>query len=708
MQARSSSTRPGSGRLIFMAGLFLALSATKTMAQIGSDLELFWSPEELLVTATRSPKLLRRAPALATVVSAEQIRAMGARTLVDVVRRLPGFNVSITNIGNPVIDVRGLQSYNGEKLLLMIDGHRVNESHSGGAAWTFTDMPLDNVERIEFIRGPGSALYGENAFAGVINVFSRRRLPGDQPPSAEKREQGFVSVAAGTQDTRQGGMLFGTSGAEFAVNGFAHFLKTDGDSLEVEQDVLSRSPVTAPFGLTPHPTEDWKEQQDFDLWTSWKRLSLHTRYMHKNQGPYIGITDVMTDGSQRNTDHFFADLMWRETFGETAGLTAKLFFDHHTMDNYWVGYPPGFLGMPEFAEDGLIGNPSGKYRTYGLELVGEALLAAAHQLTFGTVYRSQQQFDIRYWANFDTTKSGPPPAAIEFQEVTDWGNWQSEADYQENDWSIFAQDDWAAGEDLSLIAGLRFDAYAKFDDVISPRAGLVWQAGDALTCKLLYGHAYRAPSFVDRFTANNPAYIGNPDLQPETIDTLEGAISGVWAGLAYDLGLYYSKYDDIIVLGEKPSPTEPARYVNRDKATAKGVELSVQRLLVDSVTAKANYSYQSLKNDATDTSLPGVPTHQGNVELQWELLAKTSLNTHLYWCGERTRADGDPREPLAGYELVNLSLLARDVGTGGLEVQFTVNNLFDRQYADPAPQGTIYNDYPRPGRHALAELRYNF
>jgi outer membrane cobalamin receptor len=689
---------------------FLLLSPPWLFAQNApSELELFWTPAELLVSATRTPKKVSRAPALATVVTAEQIRQMGARTLLDIVCRYPGFSVSINNIGNQVIDVRGLKSYHGEKVLLMIDGHRVNETHSGGTAWTFSDMPLDNVERIELIRGPGSALYGENAFAGVINVFTKRyhaKNESDNDSAGREEIKNFVSVGGGTQASSEAGMLLGKSGENWSATGFVNLYKTDGFGLNVEQDVLSQNPGTASFSIAPHETEDWQERQDIDAWLTWKELSLHSRYFHKWQGPYIGITDALTEGSERENEHFFAELDWKHEFGETTRIDGKISMDHHEFDNYWVGYPPGFLGVEGYKEQGLLGEPAGKFRSYAIELLADMQPLDNHLITSGAGARMQRQYDIRYWANFDTTQTLPLPLETGFQEVSSWGNWAMEN--RESNWYLFAQDDWAISDVISIITGIRYDDYEEFGDVVSPRAGMIWQVSQQSTCKLLYGHAFRAPSYVERFTINNPAYIGNPELKPETIDTIEGSVAGKWFRMEWDTGIYYSKYNDIIVLGEKPSPTEPAQYINRDNATAKGIELSLARQLTKSVKASANYVYQDIENDETGASLPGVPKHQGNVELQWEMFYDISFYIHFFWCGKREREITDSRDSLAGYSLVDLALLVRNIGIKNLELQLSINNLLDQDYEDPAPENTIAFDFPRPGINGFLEIKYAF
>ncbi|EKD28481.1 MAG: TonB-dependent receptor protein, partial [uncultured bacterium] len=354
--------------------------------------------------------------------------------------------------------------------------------------------------------------------------------------------------------------------------------------------------------------------------------------------------------------------------------------------------------------------PAGKFRTNGLEIITQLLNSEINNITVGAGYRAHKQYDIRYWANFNTTSNVPPPIPLSggYQEVSSWGNWASEPDYHENDWSLYGQDDLAISEKMSVIAGLRYDKYEQFGGVFNPRAGLTYMASDSTALKLLYGRAFRAPSYVERFTMNNPAYVGTPDLDPETVDTIESSVNYILQNFSIELGIYNSKYKDLIVLGEKPSVTEPAPYINKDKATSNGTELTVRNKIFDTLSLMLNFSCQSIKNDSTNENFPGISKHQGNVELEWKVFNTTFLNTHYYVCCDRERASNDPRGPLEGYELVNISLLSKNIGLNGLDLQISVNNLFDTEYYDPAPVYTIYNDFPRPRINTMVELKYSF
>lgn len=212
---------------------------------------------------------------------------------------------------------------------------RSTTSTAGGTAWSFSDITLDNVERIELIRGPGSALYGANAFSGVINIITRRHHPNNTATADNDRQNhiNFVSLAGGTRNTAKISTLLGASGEQWSISGFARSFDTNGFALDIEQDILGAS----------GKTDDWQKQQDFDLWLTWRDFTVHSRYLNKRRGPFINITDALAPGSHRELEHFFTELLWRADITETANLQTKLFLEHHEFDNHWVGYPPGFF-----------------------------------------------------------------------------------------------------------------------------------------------------------------------------------------------------------------------------------------------------------------------------------------------------------------------------------------------------------------------------
>ena len=147
-------------------------SAAVSEIPFGEEEALFWGEEEKIISATRYIKRLREAPAIASVITAEQIRNMGARNLMDILKIVPGIGTYMEFVGMQTIDVRGMKTANAEKVLIMINGFGVHDNIFGSAMQYNDNLFVDNIKRIEIIRGPGSAMYGSNAFVAVINIIT--------------------------------------------------------------------------------------------------------------------------------------------------------------------------------------------------------------------------------------------------------------------------------------------------------------------------------------------------------------------------------------------------------------------------------------------------------------------------------------------------------------------------------------------------------
>ena len=130
--------------------------------------------EELISIATGSPRPVSKAPAVASVITAEEIRASGATTVLQALEQVPGLHIGLSSINRlrPIFSMRGIHTGNSPQTLVLVDGHEIPDTFSGSLLPTIY-LPIENVARIEVIRGPGSAIYGADAFAGVINIISK-------------------------------------------------------------------------------------------------------------------------------------------------------------------------------------------------------------------------------------------------------------------------------------------------------------------------------------------------------------------------------------------------------------------------------------------------------------------------------------------------------------------------------------------------------
>ena len=204
--------------------------------------------------------------------------------------------------------------------------------------------------------------------------------------------------------------------------------------------------------------------------------------------------------------------------------------------------------------DGVIGNPEGWERHWRYNLTGVFTGIEKHNIRTGIGYTHQEAYKVKEEKNFGLDGNGLPiiPGSP-LVDVTDTPAAFLPEKHRNNSFA-FLQDVWQISNDWELTAGLRYDDYNDFGDTWNPRLALVWAARHDLTAKVLYGQAFRAPSFAEFRLENNPALLGNDELDPEEMETIELAFDyRPKSNLRLGLNLFKYEWDDIIQYA--PSPT---------------------------------------------------------------------------------------------------------------------------------------------------------
>lgn len=662
--------------------------------------EDYFRTDRLLLTATKRDLPIRKAPAIATVLNQEEIRYMGARNLRDVLTMVPGIGVSRNEFGVFMYEVRGIRTQLSEKILVMIDGHSINKSIITGSALyrIFDDMPVKNIKRVEIIRGPGSALYGANAFVAVINIITKDAI---DISGVE------VSGGVGSFDTGNinlvGGKIFHNG---FKISGSLDYFKTDGENFLIEEDALSG----APFATTPGYAFAEIEETDIFFKASYKDLSFKGHYISSRRDNfYIGFNHVLTDDSTDPITNFWAELSYSPSLSERLQATFKSYIDFYEQDTSAEIYPEGFiqpLPTPPFPSgsfylypDGLIGAPKLKNQTVGGELQFDYDLSPVNHLVIGAMYERTRQYDVKQFANFNPLTFEPFGSV---QDVSSFANWNIDED--RNVWALYVQDEWAMRDNLNFTAGVRYDHYSDFGDTTNPRVGLVWGFLENVDIKLLFGQAFRAPNFAELYNQNNPVEAGNPDLNPEKIRTYEGGASvRLKEHFTFELNYFHNDIEDLIT-----RPTSPV-YANAGSAEVNGLEVILAGNYSYKDFWKLTYTYQDPEDD-NGNGLPYVPKHRATANFNYGFNDYLTFHADVLWTGSRPRQSGDSRPDIDSYTVLNLCITAGNFYKN-LEFQLAVNNVLDENYRDPDTSGAaqlIPNDFPRGGRSFFGEVRFTF
>lgn len=699
-------------------GQTIAANATEPSNQIETGLDHalektllddefeFIAMEQSVTIASKLEEAISKAPSIVTVITAKEIENLGARTLTDILRMVPGFDIiKESQFGRTDISVRGVSTdqVEAEKVKVLIDGHLINRPWSGGAFLFFDDLPLKNVKRIEIIRGPGSALYGANAFLAVINVITK---------SASDIDGIEASSGFGSFDTQEYSILYGEKLRGIDVAGFIDFYNTNGLSDTIKEDAISTQPFFNRFSITPGDTDDSRNKLDLNLKLAYKDVEFKAKYMNKDQEPFVGPQFVLTNDNDQFLNYVMSELSYKLDLWDKLTVKPRLYYDQYDSEFQGEVFPDDFTvpvdidgdGDIERFPDGMLGIAKLTNRRLGSELQLDYDLFDHNTFTLGFNYEWENQDNVNFSANFDPL-TGASLGSI--KDVSDYANWSKEVVRQI--WAVYIQDKWNITDKLGITMGIRHDHYSDFEGTTNPRVGIVWNFMENANLKLLYGQGFRAPSFNELFTINNPVFLGNPDLKPETIRTYEVGLDYKFTDeLNANVNYFFNVIRDEISLGPKIAPEEPQVFENIDGSNIQGIEFEVKadlHKLRKGSYAFANYTYQDAESKGDP--LPDVPKHKGNIGFNVEIIKYLNANLHAFISDDRARVEDDTRDDSPGYSILNLTLIAKEF-FNEMQIKASLFNLLDKDYNDPTPINTIPTDLPRPGRTFFIGLEYGW
>jgi outer membrane cobalamin receptor len=669
------------GTAFWIACLSLASAFPATAQQIDDLLDL--SLEQLanieITTASKIPEPLSKTAATVCVITASDLRRMGARTIYDALAQVPGLAVGSGQFGENFIAVRGLRSSWSEKVLLLLDGHLLNDVRSGSATFQFIDdLPVDNIARIEVVRGPGSALYGANAFLGVINIITRLSQDIDTLEATVSGEFESTGTVARDYNLLTGRPL--GSGWQGGLN--LNLLDAPGAELEVDADAFGRS----------GQADNHKERLDAQGLLSNGAFTLRGRYLQREAGDSFGGLNVLNSQSKQKVESYFLNAEYHIHPAEAAELILQAYVDHQDTANDYrlpAGSIPATSPLFPWNGTGLIANLLAKESITGAEARFDYKGISGHAFTAGLAWRHEKLYDPRTIANYNPA---PLPQATDVSAVY---NWIDAA--KRNISSLYVQDLWDIRPDLRATLGARYDHYQDFGATVNPRVGLSWQASPSLVTRITYGSAFRAPSFYEQHVKNNSEVLGNPGLDAEEIDTWEIGLRWTDTRVQTGIALFHS---DIVKLIDIPS--SDIQYQHLGDATINGVELEGRYRLQTGFKLCANYSYADPDFNGVEPQT-WVARHQLNFSTDIPLAARLSWHIHARWQSETPRAVDDSRPSLDSVWLVDSAVTAQ---WQRWDFTAAVYNATDSDYAATAPTATLADDYTAAGRSILLKVKY--
>lgn len=689
-----------------------------------AELALSYGGHDFVTIATGVAQPLSTAPAVATVITADDIRRMGALDLNQVLATVPGLHVGLSsNRFSPVYSFRGIHTDKNPQVLVLVNGAPITQAFLGDRGANF-NLPVESIRRIEVIRGPGSAVYGADAYAGVIDITTKTAADYDGVETGARGGSFGTAAAWGMYGDRVNGIDVALSIEASTTDGDSG-RRVDSDAQTVFDQAFGTSASRAPGAVSTGVdrvdtridvgTRDW-----FARFWNWRQMDLGV-------GP--GLSQALDPTGQGEVDNYLVETGLRERrLTEHWSAEARVsYMDINTRSrqtllpagsvlpigadgNINPVAPAGIVSFP----DGLIGNPEVYERHARLDLVTHysGMRGHAWRIGAGIYYVEVTPKETKNFGpgvidgtvspidGMLTSVTGTPYVFITDEERT--------VKY------VSLQDQWGLAPDWNLTAGVRYDHYSDFGATVNPRLALVWNTRQNLTTKFLYGRAFRAPSFAELFIINNPVLQGNENLDPEAIDTFEVALD-YQPTFDTRIGLSLFKYNARDVIRFVPDGNNlTTTAANTAGQKGHGFELELDSRLTPALDLRSYYAYQRSTDRATDTQAAFSPEHQAYVQLRWRPVDLWEVSTQIKWVGERVREPGDPRDPLDGYAMLDGALTRTDA-RGRWSLQLSLLNLLDADAREPSPMepgvpggALIPDDYPLAGRAVFLTGRLAF
>jgi outer membrane receptor protein involved in Fe transport len=686
--------------------LALMPSASAQTVSEEEELALAYGDKSTVSIATGNRQPLRRAPAVATVITAQDIAAMGATDLDTLLESVPGVHVNRnTQTYNPLYVIRGIHSELNPQTLVLQNGVPMTTLLVGNRGVVWGGLPLENVARIEIIRGPGSALYGADAVSGVINIITKGAA---DTPGLE------LGMRAGSFQSRDGWVQYGGRVGALEVAAFLRAGKTEGFKEVIAAD--AQTELDALFGtrtsLAPGPVNVGYDAVDASLDLAHDKLRFRVGYkLRENVGTGAGVAAALDPVGKGRSQRISADLGWSELHlseNWKASLSASYFHYLQDIEGTLQLFAPGAFGGA--FPNGMLGAPHTWERQVRLSAVTTYTGLAGHSLRAAVGHDDLNLYRTQEFKNFSFITSGPLtglPVPTPGAQVIEFPVSESFlSPHRRKVRYVYVQDEWNFATDWTLTGGVRHDRYSDFGSTTNPRLALVWDASLDLTAKLLYGTAFRAPSFNEQYGVN-PVASGNALLRPETVKTLEAALQ--WhAGKDVQLNLSVFRYRmrDIIRTVSNPAPAPGATFQNTGSQRGRGVELEATWDSRRDLRLTGNYANQRSIDETTGADAGYAPHHHLHGRADWAVAGGWTLSGQVNHVADRKRAAGDARPDIPDYTTLDLTLRTSR-GNGRWEFAASVLNLFNADVRQPSQAGTgILHDLPMARRSFSLQASY--
>jgi len=602
--------------------------------------------------STLHQETLEEVPASVSVYTREELRVMGIDDLTVLMNFVSGYQsqrVDISSVSHAFSNRGYSSSDTGLDILILLDGQRLNSDWTGGLYLHSGLISLDKVERIEFIRGPGSTIYGSNAYLGVVNIISKARSEVSVAVSDGRADK---FTAQWSQDLKHG-----------SIDLFVNSQHDGGNEIPVYDQLLGTS-VTS---------RDPYQLEELYLKSTIKDLAVNIYHSETKTEQFYTSGYVSGNANYLNSTNSNLNILYSKGLSKFATLSGSMSV---TKRNLEIGAVVNAVPS-ETVVDSVVEEVEPRV-----------------ELTLNLDYSDNQGVVGIEWRRPKITRShaifsGPINLTLPQSPLT-----------HRSIKAIFLQNQGDIRENLQYIVGLRADDYSDFGSHVSPRAGLMWQYSNAHNFKALYGESFRAPSRSQTDIQNNPVIIANPNLEPEIAKTSELIWMYKKKRALVSTTLYHIDMNDVIT----DTSTQPIQRFNTGSESLTGIEVEWRHQWSDRFLSRVNatsaFDGPEKVNSEADFVIGSSLIYSSP---KWSAALMYSYHS------EKEDENIDPESfrsvPSRGIFSANLTRSF----LGSTEVYLHIDNLLNKKYKSVATSGSgNVEGVENRGLSLLAGVRYRF
>lgn len=610
-----------------------------------------YSGADYVVTATKTQLEKKEVPQSVEVITQEDIKDTAAYNVRDALRFATNIDVQEVGMTGNVVMVRGMES---KHTLILIDGRRMAAENSGSTmnAYELSRINLADVERIEIIRGNGSALYGSDAMGGVINIITK------------KANKEHASIGAHTGTKEMGTNFYYSSGRQGKVS-----VKASGGIEDVRKEVSGYYNRTEGY-----------DTSSSNMYGPRRFLNLGFDYaFDANRGLALDLNfmrEQFTSNSSEGTDK------GGYNYDNNRSDYALTYYGKDNKNDYNLRMYYNTLKKSNVTNENnaITDFDHTSYDTLVFEGKNSMKLNDKNTMTYGAEWTTTNMRGTRFGGGGDNKYSET------FAGITKAG---SEKDV--DTYAAYLQDEWKITDKWLLIPAVRFDHHNAFGSHTSPKIGTTYSFSDNSRVKVNYGKSFRAPTVYELYSTMdkrmgmmNVQVLGNPDLKPEKATNFDigfEAEQGKWSG---KLGYYHNEIDNLIdsdmffrgyVSGV--GMVIKSKYYNVGEAEISGAEAEVGYDFNDNWNVKATYNYLDAKDKTTNARLNNRARQNGVVQLSYTDNAELPFTATL-WSKWYVDYLYKVSKNVNTYTFNTFNFVADKQITKNLHVYAGVDNIFDK------------------------------